>query len=106
MAPDAVECCSLARRLAFRLTDGMAADTISTSGKTAEFRCLTTAGVGGGAGESDFQRLRGNMHLTFPLVDSSVPPLAALFRDQTHRRVQRSLSPTWNFVCATYILAS
>ncbi|CAM9189907.1 unnamed protein product [Ectocarpus fasciculatus] len=31
LAPDAVECCSLARRLALRVTDGLAAGTISTT---------------------------------------------------------------------------
>ncbi|CAN0014211.1 unnamed protein product, partial [Ectocarpus fasciculatus] len=33
LAADAVECCSLARRLALRLTDGLAAGTISTTEK-------------------------------------------------------------------------
>lgn len=54
MAADAIECCSLARRLALRLTDGMTAGTLSTTtpgGKSGETGLTTTAMVGGGAGE-------------------------------------------------------
>lgn len=54
MAPDAVACCSLVRRLAFRLTDGIAAGTIPITVKAAEdVRLHATAGVCVAAGESD-----------------------------------------------------
>lgn len=51
IAPDANECCSLAKKLALRLADGFANGIISTSVKTEEVRTHTTAGVGDGAGE-------------------------------------------------------
>lgn len=54
MATDAVECCWLTRRLALRLTDGLAAGLISTNENAGEsrLRTSTTLAVGDGAGEN------------------------------------------------------
>lgn len=52
LAPDAVECCSLARKLGLRLTDGLTDDAISMIDEAEEVGVQATAGVGGGAGES------------------------------------------------------
>ncbi|CAM9662503.1 unnamed protein product, partial [Ectocarpus sp. 12 AP-2014] len=43
MAPDAVECCSLARRLALQLTDSLRHDTSTTADDAGEVRASTTA---------------------------------------------------------------
>lgn len=53
LAPDAVECCSLARKLGLRLTDGLPGDAISMIDEAEEVGAQATAGVGGGAGEDD-----------------------------------------------------
>ncbi|CAM9613159.1 unnamed protein product [Ectocarpus fasciculatus] len=50
VAPDAVECCSLARRLALQLTDGLRNDAIATADDTNQVRVDTTAGMKGGSG--------------------------------------------------------
>ncbi|CAN0057297.1 unnamed protein product [Ectocarpus sp. 6 AP-2014] len=49
MAPDAVECCSLARRLALQITDVLRNDAGATADNADEVRVDTTAGVNGGA---------------------------------------------------------
>ena len=53
MATDAVECCSLARRLALRLTDGLPAGIISTTENAGGIRLHTTVDIADGAGEKD-----------------------------------------------------
>ncbi|CAN0047567.1 unnamed protein product [Ectocarpus sp. 12 AP-2014] len=50
MAPDAVECCPLARRLALRLADGLRNDAKTTDNEAGQFRVHTTAGTNGGSG--------------------------------------------------------
>ncbi|CAN0313583.1 unnamed protein product, partial [Ectocarpus fasciculatus] len=45
LAPDAVECCSLARRLALQLTDGLRNDASATTDVTDQVRVDTTAGM-------------------------------------------------------------
>ncbi|CAM9482847.1 unnamed protein product [Ectocarpus sp. 12 AP-2014] len=50
MAPDAVECCSLARRLALQLSDGLRNDAGATANGTNQVRVHTTAGMKGGSG--------------------------------------------------------
>lgn len=52
LAPDAVECCSLARKLGLRVTDGLPDNAISMIDEAEEVCVQATAGVGGGAGES------------------------------------------------------
>ncbi|CAM9763066.1 unnamed protein product [Ectocarpus sp. 13 AM-2016] len=47
MAPDAVECCSLARRLALQLTDSLRHDTSTTADDAGEVRASTTAVMNG-----------------------------------------------------------
>ncbi|CAM9677770.1 unnamed protein product [Ectocarpus sp. 12 AP-2014] len=54
LAPDAVECCKLARMLALRLTDGLPDGPIDKSRDTEEKRKHDAAGVGWGAGGSKF----------------------------------------------------
>eukprot|EP00903_Cladosiphon_okamuranus_P009011 g8620.t1 len=51
MEVDTVECCWLARRLALRLTDGLAAGIISTNENKGEILQRNTVAVGDGAGE-------------------------------------------------------
>ncbi|CAM9762173.1 unnamed protein product, partial [Ectocarpus sp. 13 AM-2016] len=48
-APDAVECCSLARRLALQLTDSLRHDTSTTADDVGEVCASTTAGMNGGS---------------------------------------------------------
>ncbi|CAM9974691.1 unnamed protein product [Ectocarpus fasciculatus] len=50
MAPDAVECCSLARRLALQLTDRLRNDATATADETDQVCVDTTAGAKGGSG--------------------------------------------------------
>ncbi|CAM9851490.1 unnamed protein product, partial [Ectocarpus sp. 8 AP-2014] len=50
MAPDTVECCFLARRLALQLTDGLRNDAGATANDTDQVRVHTTAGMNGGSG--------------------------------------------------------
>ncbi|CAM9549359.1 unnamed protein product, partial [Hapterophycus canaliculatus] len=52
LAPDAVECCSLARQLGLRLTDGLPDDAVSLIDEAEEACVQATPGVGGGAGVS------------------------------------------------------
>ena len=74
MATDVDECCSLARTLALRLTDGLAAGTISTTGNMGETHAFTTAGVGGGAGENNIQHVLWVVSLTSTFADNAVAP--------------------------------
>lgn len=53
LAPDAVECCKLARTLALRLTDGLPDGHIATSRDAEEKHTHSAAGVGWGAGEGE-----------------------------------------------------
>ncbi|CAM9346554.1 unnamed protein product [Ectocarpus sp. 12 AP-2014] len=50
MAPDAVECCSLARGLALELADGLRNDASATTDDTGHVRVDTAAGMKGGSG--------------------------------------------------------
>ncbi|CAM9449685.1 unnamed protein product [Ectocarpus sp. 8 AP-2014] len=50
MAPDTVECCSLARMLALRLTDGLRNEASDTPDDADEVDAHTTAGMNGGSG--------------------------------------------------------
>ncbi|CAM9596837.1 unnamed protein product [Ectocarpus fasciculatus] len=50
LAPDAVECCSLANRLALQLTDGLRNDASATADDTDQVRVDITAGMKGGSG--------------------------------------------------------
>ncbi|CAM9609772.1 unnamed protein product [Ectocarpus fasciculatus] len=50
LAPDAMECCSLARRLALELTDDLRTDASATDGDAEEGHVHTTAGMKGGSG--------------------------------------------------------
>ncbi|CAM9160171.1 unnamed protein product, partial [Ectocarpus fasciculatus] len=50
LAPDAMECCSLARRLALELADGLRSDSSATADDTDQVRVDTTAGMKGGSG--------------------------------------------------------
>ena len=59
MATDANECCSLARTLALRLADGLAASTIPTICNL-EDNLPTVEDVDGGAGENGVQRWFGS----------------------------------------------
>lgn len=52
MAADAVECGSLARMLALRLADVVAAGIISTTADAGESCLHTTAAIGDGAGDN------------------------------------------------------
>ncbi|CBN79018.1 expressed unknown protein [Ectocarpus siliculosus] len=54
LAPDAVECCKLARTVALRLTDGLPDGPIATSHDAEEKRTPNAAGVGWAAGGSKF----------------------------------------------------
>ncbi|CAM9577429.1 unnamed protein product, partial [Hapterophycus canaliculatus] len=51
LAPDAVECCSLARMLGLRLTDGLPDAAISAIDEADEVGVQVTAGMVGGAGD-------------------------------------------------------
>ncbi|CAM9483769.1 unnamed protein product [Ectocarpus sp. 12 AP-2014] len=50
MAPDAVECCSLARRLALQLTDRLRHDASTRADHADDARTSTTAGMNGSSG--------------------------------------------------------
>ncbi|CAN0058079.1 unnamed protein product [Ectocarpus sp. 6 AP-2014] len=50
MAPDTVECCSLARRLALQLTDGLRNNASATDDDNNQVWVNTTAGMNGGSG--------------------------------------------------------
>ncbi|CAN0251301.1 unnamed protein product, partial [Ectocarpus fasciculatus] len=50
LAPDAMECCSLARRLALKLADGLQNDASATDGDADHVHVHTTAGMTSGSG--------------------------------------------------------
>ncbi|CAM9186598.1 unnamed protein product [Ectocarpus sp. 8 AP-2014] len=52
MAPDAVECCCLARSLALQLTDGLKQDTSAVADEADQVNLNTTTGMSGGSGSS------------------------------------------------------
>lgn len=91
LAPDAVDCCSLARKLGLRLTDGLPDDPTSMVDDAEEACAQATAGVGGGAGGDDVMLLSfGVIRNTCGRPDRTVTPKPAQIADcQTHRLVQK-----------------
>ena len=73
LAPDAVECCSLARKLGLLLTDYLPDDAIAMVDEADDFGAQATASIAGGAGKDDV--CRGSLALLAASKADQVAPL-------------------------------